>query len=460
MAKEEETPSPATDGKGSDSAEPAAESQDSGTTPRKSNSTDALIGGAVWLVIGLVVAFIWLRGNVADVYVDVSPKDAREISGVVSYKGRPVASGHVALETRDPHGKLLGSCVFEVGGDGRFRVDPAQMPEALAGAQPFTVVATFDGSLPDPGGDAAKSKALSGSKSVYLNQSPPPDFGWWIGVAALGLSYSLLLVMLFTMSPSEQSARWLFRLTYIFILLALFLPIAVIGVMSQSDHVVHALEQTPVGLVKGRSVAVTKAQWIVNIGGAVLPHAPAPPAAGTGSATAGDDLPYIEGGLAVPFFVLILAILGGAINMTMKVPAIQQKYQAALLPQTKGSILEAVARSPMILFGANSATERPSPKQIEIASGLRRALLSQYMFLVSAPFLAIAVYYLMQVVARQVEEPVLVLMAFATGIVSDKIVNGISEFAEGVLQSLRRGRGGADKTEEPKVAAGEAATKI
>jgi hypothetical protein len=38
----------------------------------------------------------------------------------------------------------------------------------------------------------------------------------------------------------------------------------------------------------------------------------------------------VRGGLAVPFYVIILAILGASINMTKKVPPIQKSYYTLL----------------------------------------------------------------------------------------------------------------------------------
>jgi hypothetical protein len=60
-------------------------------------------------------------------------------------------------------------------------------------------------------------------------------------------------------------------------------------------------------------------------------------------------------------------------------------------------------------------------------------LIDNYMHLLAAPFIAIAVYYLLQIIANDTAEPVLVLMAFATGLVSDSIVSGITEYAEKTL---------------------------
>jgi hypothetical protein len=74
------------------------------------------------------------------------------------------------------------------------------------------------------------------------------------------------------------------------------------------------------------------------------------------------------------------------------------------------------------------------------------------MYLLSAPFLAITVYYLLQVVAESVAGPVLVLMAFATGLISDTIVSWIIEFARKTLKGDSEGNGGGHNNVQPNAA--------
>jgi hypothetical protein len=456
VAKADDAPSPAEGGGQGDSQQTQVERQVEQPAAKPAKSSDALIGGLVWVVIFLVGGFIWLRGNVADVYLDVSPTDPRVLSGVVLYDGAPVSSGRTVIETWDStHRRLIGSAVFEVGADGRFTTKAEDLPAEVGAKQVLRIDASYVGSVKTTDKEDAKPEEITGATTLHLNQSAPLDVSIVVivGVALAALLGSL--VWLFTLELTQGRARSLFRLTYVVILVALSVPILLIAIAARSEQVVNAMEQAPVGLVKGCSDAVKKPQWLVNIGGAVRSRAleaESPPeeprtAAGDASASAAQTsadaiTPYIEGGLVVPFFVLILALLGGAINMTMKVPTIQEQYQVATLPRSPpGNVLNALAKSPVALFSGGDGSVRLTEEQAKVVSGIRRTLIAQYMFLLSAPFLAIAVYYLLQVVAREVEEPVLVLMSFATGIVSDKIVNGISAFAEGVLQTLRRGRG-------------------
>src|SRR5262249_34135673 len=85
------------------------------------------------------------------------------------------------------------------------------------------------------------------------------------------------------------------------------------------------------------------------------------------------------------------------------------------------------------------ASAVPTTTQRTTAAEIRRKLIENFMYLLSAPFLAIAMYYLLLLLAEQVTEPVLVIMAFATGLVSKAVVGGIIEFAETKLPGGKRG---------------------
>jgi len=86
----------------------------------------------------------------------------------------------------------------------------------------------------------------------------------------------------------------------------------------------------------------------------------------------------------------------------------------------------------------NGKSFDPSHDQIVCAFGIREELIRNYMYLLSAPFLGIAVYYLLQVIATEVNQPVLVLMSFATGLTSELIISSIITFADNTLETLRR----------------------
>jgi hypothetical protein len=133
--------------------------------------------------------------------------------------------------------------------------------------------------------------------------------------------------------------------------------------------------------------------------------------------------------------VLILAMFGGAINMTRKVPAIQNDYDSSAAATARGALAAPIA----VLMGASESSDRPTLDGAK-AAAIRRDLIETYLYFISAPFLVIAVYYLLQVLANSVAEPVLVVIAFATGLMSDATVGAIMNFADSTLQKIKMSR--------------------
>ena len=72
-----------------------------------------------------------------------------------------------------------------------------------------------------------------------------------------------------------------------------------------------------------------------------------------------------------------------------------------------------------------------------LGSNWRVELLNQYMYLVSAPFLAMVAYYLLQLLGVASKQPIVVLISFSVGLISERIVSSILGVATGYL------RGGA-----------------
>jgi hypothetical protein len=71
---------------------------------------------------------------------------------------------------------------------------------------------------------------------------------------------------------------------------------------------------------------------------------------------------------------------------------------------------------------------------------IREQVIEIYMALISAPFLAIAIYYLLQVIATNIAKPLVVLVSFATGFISDSIVKAITNFATAMVNKCRWAR--------------------
>jgi hypothetical protein len=188
-------------------------------------------------------------------------------------------------------------------------------------------------------------------------------------------------------------------------------------------------------------------QWALNIGG----HVPK-------TANQSDpDVVVVKGGLIIPLYVILLSVIGGAINMTRKVPRFQEEQEeseAARETRLVGKVRRALgnplnrATVAISLPEATNAADRPlqgtpesNPTSDPSASVLmstgqedwRTGLLNQYMFLISAPFLGIATYYML-IGLDITKVPVIVLVAFSVGLISEPILRTITETAALILR--------------------------
>ncbi|MGA2964547.1 MAG: hypothetical protein ABSD96_23035 [Candidatus Korobacteraceae bacterium] len=230
----------------------------------------------------------------------------------------------------------------------------------------------------------------------------------------------------------------------------------------------------------------------------------------------------VEGGLIIPLYVIVLSVIGGAINMTRKVPGFQREGEASsdirLVPRPSRvgafvmrqftQLKDDSAAAPAILAAlpdAQEGQEQPAPAPATDATedrinaidekldallsaqltrknegesavskirslvqevqsiyaqkgdnddldfksfdawyashpGLREVLggnwrvelLNQYMYLISAPFLAVVAYYILDLLAVT-KEGVVVVISFSVGLISEKIVGWILGIATGYM---------------------------
>ena len=240
----------------------------------------------------------------------------------------------------------------------------------------------------------------------------------------------------------------------------------------------------------------------------------------------------VQGGLVIPLYVIILSVIGGAINMTRKVPRLQEEGERSeisvrpalrsaydrirhplggksdssvgnqssgnppptgnpppsgnpppTVPSSSAGIAEktdddkateidtkleqllasysksdndAQARRKEIrnlvddmqrLFESSKTgkpilgfdsfddwmKDRPALKEL-LTPHWRVELLYQYMYLMSAPFLAIVAYYMLDLLGLT-KMPILVLIAFSVGLISEKILSWLLGLASGYLKS-------------------------
>ena len=431
---------------------------DKQTDPETSNS-ETWIAIAFWMLI-LGVAWIWYHHrDQADVLLDVATQPEL-VKGTVSFNGVPVRGGFVRIEVAEQGNNLYrGGATLVVGENGMF-TSQGQPKLGLENAvSKLRVGAAFYGSY----GEKDKTKPLGGESTIYINSAAPLDQGF---LNALGLTVGALLVIqlfLFTGDLGPRKARWLFVLMYFFTFFSLALPISLSLIVAQNPYLVDAMEASPIGLVKAKTKALTEPQWLINIGGKVVSGRLAsinkdiPPDKKTDAQASKAELPTvpegsgktvasqnanadqdatIEGGIAVPFFVVLLAMFGAGINMTLKVPEIQRSYEDVLSESnTVSPWFNPLAATWRLIRHRENNPVPAAPLAKKTAGDIRRDLIENYMYLISAPLLAVAMYYLLQILAQQVTQPVLVVMALATGLVSKAVIGGIIGFAEKNLRN-------------------------
>lgn len=439
-------------------------------------------GVAFWVaVIFAPLVYGYFSGEAAEVFIDASINRSAQqqtvaIQGRVTFGGLPVQNGivHVILVEAKKK-RYLASTVLNVGANGSFGPAELSFPREQD-LKAFKITANFRGQSADK-----DKKSLAAETTIYLNYPPPlaPHTVW--GLLATLLLIGLALIYLFTTEMTKFKLKIFYGAMYFITFMSLAVPIAVTVLVSQNTYLVELMADAPIGLVKGKPPGVDAPQWFINIGGIVHEGPTAAPApadmartaavadaakSATGSApndqvadvaakappvrpaveqpvVTGSDVTRplsVEGGLAIPFYMILLAIFGAAINMTLKVPQIQGAFQDVYekLPGEDSWLIS--------VFSLFSRRQAAQDADLKIAiSQIRMKLIQNYMYLLSAPFLAIAVYYLLQVIASQVAQPVLVLMGFATGLTSDTMVRAIIEFA-------RKNMGGTSKAEAEKEA--------
>ena len=419
-----------------------------------------------WLLVVIAGLGWYFYEAEADVLLDVATQPEL-VNGAVAFAGVPLANGVVRVVVFDAGTRryLAGMSLpvdaagrFTSQGLPRFAVQENSHPPDAGKVRPLRVTASYYGTrLADKAKDkAAPPKAVTGESTLFINSSPPLGriFVWSMTTVAVGLL--VLQLWVFTGDLGQRKARTLFVLMYFFTFWALALPLVLSLIVAQNKYLVDSMENSPLGLVKARTAALAETQWLINIGGTVKPpsigqrvevdakrvaDAVAKAAAAVAGASAVAVAPAetiaviedagvtIQGGVTVPFFMVLLAVFGAGINMTLKVPAIQREYEDVLSKARSTPLV-----NPLMPWRLFSQTPAPATHvvvvQSDTAGDIRRRLIENYMYLLSAPLLVIAMYYLLQVMAAQVTQPVLVLMALATGLVSKAVIGGIIKFAE------------------------------
>jgi hypothetical protein len=353
-----------------------------------------------------------------------------------------------------------------------------------------------------------KRDATPTSESAYINMSKPllqlSTMWFW----AFMLVVILVVIFLYTFvgTQTEEKNRWAIIFSYVVILIFLALPLVVpVALPYLFPNLIQLMvsRPTPVGLVvtKVEDRKIPEPQWALNIGGFVTATTNDDRQAGTTSGNdssgvsqkigrSADAIREVEvhGGLTIPLYVMILSILGGAINMTRKVPVYQSGMEKErikpnfLLNMPRSIITSGLlgAQSLANIFGmkpalgidtvkepADASATKPeasatpglpittmstAPSHKSVAEltlgknepqlsteGWRIGLLGQYMSLISAPFLAIVTFCLLNWLNLQMV-PILVIVSFSIGLMSDAIIIRITTTAADFLMGKNGGK--------------------
>jgi hypothetical protein len=210
--------------------------------------------------------------------------------------------------------------------------------------------------------------------------------------------------------PRKASARLILWVIYCSALG--YLAIALLGplLISLSPGTEAFFRTTPVGFAKVVSEKIKEPQWAINIGGVV----------------SGD---VVKGGFVVPLFVLVFGMVGGVINMFRKLPEFLGYYHAI---RADDGDVEAAA-----------------------VSALHADVFRYFVYIITGPFLAIAMYCLLAL-ADFTNPLVLSVVALSVGFRSDKIVEWMLEFTGTYVERARqRDAGSAGSEQGPPAAAGD-----
>lgn len=140
--------------------------------------------------------------------------------------------------------------------------------------------------------------------------------------------------------------------------------------------------------------------WLVSIGGVTIrKYEPQLP---NGEFKPLDSYVEVHGGIAVPLFVVVLAFIGGAVSLSRRIPEYQRRSEPGYAPRP----------------------DEPPLKAYEA----RESVVFQIMQLVSAPFLAIATWYIVSPTTIAAAAG----LAFGTGFASEPLLLMIRGMVEGI----------------------------
>jgi hypothetical protein len=264
--------------------------------------------------------------------------------------------------------------------------------------------------------------------TAWLNGSLCTEQEMGIGAVGFGLFFVIFLwwgTKPLTGAVTNRKLNQLIKVCYIFTLLALLLSFLPFVSMSFFPMLPRILTLSPINVLQGcadpwpadgvnpaeipkeircvKDESVDKPsayQWLVNIGGEVVPVRGYQKREGEAQSCSmysedfREDRWRIQGGLVVPLYVIVLALMGSAVSMTRRVPEYQRRA-----------------------FGSHETLSNAQA---------RENLVFQIMQVFSAPLIVMAAYYLFAPDTRTTS----VLVGFASGFASEPILLAIRSLAD------------------------------
>ena len=240
-----------------------------------------------------------------------------------------------------------------------------------------------------------------------------------VALAVAGAVVAVHLVHCFTRNlPAPEATlsrelRSIFVYAYVFQSLAIVASLAPFLVSTESlssrgswAGVVHGCQRADDGYGSDLTRcedAPGDQQWLLQIGSRSLPPQVAPDGEPMGRAES-------SRGLVVPLYVVVLAIIGGAVGMTRRLPEIQRRAAHSVQGKQDGDAISPIEAREMVVF--------------------------QIMQILAAPLVAI--------VAFAAFEPdtvtAAVLVGFASGFASEAILMKLRQASEAVVGKAKAGR--------------------
>lgn len=248
-----------------------------------------------------------------------------------------------------------------------------------------------------------------------------------VGPSTLAIAaVAIIFIALFTGPIGDRRFVWITRFSYVFTIAALLASVLPFVLLEEPDLKGEGALGIAVGCVEGNSedrelpreiLCDDKEHrfWLVNIGGV---SAPAEQSANGGGETASGR---ITGGLVIPLYVLVLALMGAAISMTRRVPEYQMR------------VTEANGHS------RNKELNGRSKREPISFARARELMVFQIMQVVSAPMIALTAYYLILPDTRTTS----VIIAFVSGFASETILRLLRIAADGLTEKLDTAKSGA-----------------